>query len=74
MDCSLPGSSVYVDSPDKNTGVGSHALLQRSPQPRDQIQFSHFAGRFFTVWATSEAPNMVEFLPNDKQFEYMVQH
>ena len=27
-DCSLPGSSVYWDSPGKNTGVGCHALLQ----------------------------------------------
>ena len=26
--CSLPGSSVHSDSPDKNTGVGGHALLQ----------------------------------------------
>ena len=28
MDCSLPGSSVHGDSPDKNTGMGCHALLQ----------------------------------------------
>ena len=28
MDYSLPGSSVHGDSPDKNTGVGCHALLQ----------------------------------------------
>ena len=28
MDCSPPGSSVHVDFPGKNTGVGSHALLQ----------------------------------------------
>ena len=28
MDCSLPSSSVHRDSPDKNTGVGCHALLQ----------------------------------------------
>ena len=28
MDCSRPGSSVRGDSPGKNTGVGSHALLQ----------------------------------------------
>ena len=27
-DYSLPGSSVYGDSPGKNTGVGSHTLLQ----------------------------------------------
>ena len=28
MDCSLPGSSVHVDSPGKNTQVGCHAFLQ----------------------------------------------
>ena len=28
MDCSPPGSSVHGDSPGKNTGVSSHALLQ----------------------------------------------
>ena len=28
MDCSLSGSSVYGDSPGKNTGVGRHFLLQ----------------------------------------------
>ena len=28
MDCSPPGSSVYGDSPGKNTGVDGHALLQ----------------------------------------------
>ena len=28
MDCSPPGSSVHGDSPDKNTGVGCHTLLQ----------------------------------------------
>ena len=30
MDCSLSGSSVHGDSPGKNTGVGSLALLQGS--------------------------------------------
>ena len=28
VDCSLPGSSVHGDSPDKNTGMSCHALLQ----------------------------------------------
>ena len=28
MNCSPQGSSVHVDSPSKNTGVGCHALLQ----------------------------------------------
>ena len=29
MDCSLPDSSVHGVSPGKNTGMGSHPLLQR---------------------------------------------
>ena len=28
MDCNLSGSSFHGDSPDKNTGVGCHTLLQ----------------------------------------------
>ena len=28
MDCSPPGSSIYGDSPGKNTGVSCHALLR----------------------------------------------
>ena len=28
MDCSPPGSPVHGDSPDRNTAVGCHALLQ----------------------------------------------
>ena len=38
IDCSLPGSSILGDSPGKSTGVGCHALLQGSPQSRDQTQ------------------------------------
>ena len=34
MDCSPPGSSIYGDSSGKNTGVGSHGLLQwKLPDP-----------------------------------------
>ena len=50
MDCSPSDSSVHGYTLGKNTGVGCHALL-----PRDQIQVSHIAGRFFTIWATREA-------------------
>ena len=58
MACSLPGSTVYGDSPGKNAGVGYHAAMPSSgriPQPRDRTQVSRIAGRFFTVWATREA-------------------
>ena len=41
MDCSLPSSSVYGDSPGKKPGVGCHALLQEgSSQPKDRTQVS----------------------------------
>ena len=42
------------NSPGKNTGVGSHSLLQGSSQPRDRTQVSCIAGRFFTIWVTRE--------------------
>ena len=54
VDCSRPGSSVHGDSPDKNTGVGCHALLPGSSRPRDWTQVSRTAGGFFTIWATRE--------------------
>ena len=39
MDCSPIVSSVYGDSPGKNTGVGCHALLQRnSLNPRIELR------------------------------------
>ena len=55
VDCSLPGSSIHGDSPNKNTGESFHALLQGSSQPRTQTQVSRIAGGFFTIWATREA-------------------
>ena len=51
MDCNPPGSSVLGDSPGKNTGVGSHSLLQGILP----TQVFHTAGRFFTVRASREA-------------------
>ena len=38
MDCSPSGSSAHGDSPGKNIGVGCHALLRLSSQPR--VHFS----------------------------------
>ena len=51
----------------KNTGVGSHTLLQGSSWPRDQTQVSHIAGRFFTIWATREA-HLVSICQCSSQF------
>ena len=55
MDCSSPGSSVHGDSPGKNTGMAAMLSFRRSFQPRDWTQVSCIAGRFFTIWAISEA-------------------
>ena len=43
------------DSPGEDARVGSHSLLQGPSQPRDQMQVSHIAGRFFTIRAIREA-------------------
>ena len=40
----------------QNTGVDSLSLLQGIFPPKDWTQVSHIAGRFFTSWATREAP------------------
>ena len=55
MDCSPPGSSIHVDSPGINTGVGCHALFQGIFPTRDRTQVFRIAGGFFTIWTTREA-------------------
>ena len=55
MDSSLPGFSVYGDSPGKNIGVCCHALLQGI----FPAQISCIAGRFFTMWASRKTLTIV---------------
>ena len=61
MECSPPGSSVHVDSPGKNTGVGCHSLLQRIFPASNQeanprlLTSPALAGEFFTTSTTWEA-------------------
>ena len=50
------GQDSPCNSPGQNTGVGGFSLLQGIFQPRDWIQVSCIAGRFFTSWATSGSP------------------
>ena len=58
MDCSLRGSSVHGIL-QARTGEWVVILFSRgSSQPRDQTQVPCIAGRFFTIWATREAPNV----------------
>ena len=42
------------NSPDKNTGVGCHSLLQGMFLMQGLNLVSSIAGRFFTIWATME--------------------
>ena len=45
------------DFPGKNTGMGFYSLLQGIvPNPGIESRSAHIAGRFFTIWATREAP------------------
>jgi len=58
MDCKPSRLLCPWDSPGKNTGVGSHALLQEIFLTQDQTCISFFpalAGGFFTTSATWEA-------------------
>ena len=43
------------NSPSKNTGVGSHSLLQGIFPTQGSNPVSHTAGKFFTVWVAREA-------------------
>ena len=67
MDCSLPASCLW-DLPGKGTGVGCHFLLQEifptqgSSQPRDRTWVSCIAGRRFTIWATREARESLNYV------------
>ena len=59
MDCSLPGSDSSAH------GILQARILEwvaipfsrRSSWPRGQTCASYIAGRFFTAWATRQAPN-----------------
>ena len=56
MDCSTAGSSVYGDSPGKNTGVGCHDFLLSDPGIKPaSLTSPELAGGFFTTNATWEA-------------------
>ena len=55
MDCSLPGSSVFEIL--RTRIVGEIIPFSRgSSWPKDWTHISHIAGKFFTIWATREAP------------------
>ena len=57
MDCSLPGSSVHRILQARILEWVSIPFSRGSSGPRDWTLVSSFAGGFFTVWDTSEAPS-----------------
>ena len=56
MDCSPPGSSVHGILQARILEWVAMPSSRGSSQPRGWTQVSHVAGRFFTTWATREAP------------------
>ena len=56
VDCSLPGSSILGILQTRILEWVAIPSFRRSSQSRDRTQVSCIAGRFFTVWATREAP------------------
>ena len=56
MDCSPPGFSVHRVSQARKLELVAISFSRGSSWPRDQSQVSHMVGRFFTLWATREAP------------------
>ena len=64
MSDSLQPHRLYSpwNSPGQNTGMGSQPFPSPGDsQPRDWTQVSRIAGRFFTSWATREAPKWVAY-------------
>ena len=55
MDCSPPGSSVWILQ-DRILKWVAVSFSRRSSQPRDRTQISRIAGGSFTGWSTREAP------------------
>ena len=57
LDCSLPDSSVHGISQARILEWVPIPFSRGSSLPRDQTCVSRIAGRFFTIWATREAPH-----------------
>ena len=56
MDCSPPGSSVHGILQARILEWVAISFSRGSSQPRNRTQVSCFTDRFFTLWATREAP------------------
>ena len=60
MDYSLPGSSVRGIFQARVLEWIAISFSRGSSQPRDWTQVSCIAGKCFTVWATTEAPSVIQ--------------
>ena len=56
MDCNPPGSSVHGILQARILEGVAIPFSRGSSWSRDQTQVCHSTGRFFTIWATGEAP------------------
>ena len=66
MDCSPPGSSVHGILKARNPECIAISFSRASFRPRDRIRVSCITSRFFTVWATKEAPVINKYLWNKR--------
>ena len=64
IDCDPLGSSVHGILQARILEWVAIPFSRGSPQPRNQIRVSCIAGRFFTVWATREAPIEIKCIIN----------
>ena len=61
MNCGLPGSSVHGILQVRTLEWVAIPFSRISSQLRSWTLVSHIAGRFFTIWATTEALSSVQF-------------
>ena len=66
MNCSLSGSSLHGDSPDKNTGVGRHALLQGifPTQGLTRVSCVSWTGRWVLIAPPGKPLPFIHFMLN----------
>ena len=62
MDCSQPGFSVHGIFQARELEWVAISFFRGSSWPRDRTQVSCIAGRHFTLWATREAPRILEWV------------
>ena len=64
MDCNLPGVFIHGILQAKILELVAIPFSGGPSWPRDQTWISCFAGRFFTIWATREALNLIILMFN----------